>query len=92
MKIRTKIWPLKDVKCNHVINTYIHSHRKWKDNLDTGAKQIALVAYVKNQAILETILLYRASNFKQTKKQGSKASVTVDKYSPKKSTPGLLFY
>ena len=45
-----------------------HSHKKQKDSLATRAKRAVLRAYVENQAILEPILLYRASNYKQTKR------------------------
>ena len=48
-----------------------HSHKKWKDSLETRAEPTVLCVYVKNQAILEPILLYRASKCKQTKEQGS---------------------
>ena len=41
------------------------------DSLETRAKRAVLRAYVENQAILEPILLYRASKCKQTKEQGS---------------------
>ena len=47
----------------------LQSHKKRKDSLETRA---VLHAYVENQAILEPILLYRASKCKQTKEQGSK--------------------
>ena len=47
------------------------SHKKRKDSLETRAELAALRAYVENQAILEPILLYRASKCKQTKEQGS---------------------
>ena len=38
-----------------------HSHKKRKDSLETQAKLAVLHTYVKNQDILEPILLYRAS-------------------------------
>ena len=41
------------------------------DSLETQAKLAILCIYVENQAILEPILLYRASRHKQTKEQGS---------------------
>ena len=47
-----------------------HSHKKriaWKH----GAELAFLRTYVESQAILEPILLYRASKCKQTKEQGS---------------------
>ena len=44
------------------------------DSLETRAKLAVLRTYVENQAILEPILLYRASKCKQTKEQGSKDS------------------
>ena len=48
-----------------------HSHKKRKDSLKTRAKLAVLRTYVENQAMLEPILLYRASKCKQTKEQGS---------------------
>ena len=44
-----------------------HNHKKRKDSLEARAERAVLHAYVKNQAILEPILLYRASKYKQTK-------------------------
>ena len=44
-----------------------HSHKKRKDSLETQAERAVLRAYVQNQAILETILLYRESKYKKTK-------------------------
>ena len=41
------------------------------DSLETRAELAVLCPYVENQAILEPILLYRASKCKQTKEQGS---------------------
>ena len=46
---------------------YKHGHKKQKDSLQTWAEQAVLHAYVENQPILESILLYRASKSKQTK-------------------------
>ena len=40
-------------------------------SLETRAELAVLRIYVENQAILEPILLYRASKCKQTKEQGS---------------------
>ena len=40
-------------------------------SLETRAEPAILRTYVENQAILEPILLYRASKCKQTKEQGS---------------------
>ena len=42
------------------------------DSLETRVELAILRTYVENQAILEPILLYRASKCKQTKEQGSK--------------------
>ena len=53
---------LKIIKKNIVIRTY---------SLETRAEPAVLRTYVENQAILEPILLYRASKCKQTKEQGS---------------------
>ena len=46
-----------------------HSHKKRKDSLETQAELVVLRTYVENQVIIEPILLYRASNCKQTKEQ-----------------------
>ena len=51
--------------------SFKHSHKKRKDSLKTRAGLAILHTYVENQAILEPILLYRASKCKQTKEQGS---------------------
>ena len=40
-----------------------------RNSLETPAKLAVLRTYVENQAILEPILLYRASKCKQTKEQ-----------------------
>ena len=48
-----------------------HSHKKRKDSLETRTELAILRSYVENQAILEPIVLYRASNCKQTKEQGN---------------------
>ena len=48
-----------------------HSHKKQKESLEARAEVAVLHTYVENQAILEPILLYRASKCKQTKEQGS---------------------
>ena len=42
------------------------------DSPETRAELAVVRTYVENQAILEPILLYRASKCKQTKEQGSK--------------------
>ena len=47
------------------------SQKKRKDSLETRVELAVLRAYVENQAILEPILLYRASKFKQIKEQRS---------------------
>ena len=47
------------------------SHKKQKDSLETQARLAVLHTYVENQAILEPILRYRASKYKQAKEQGS---------------------
>ena len=44
-----------------------HSHKKRKDSLETRATRAVLRAYVENRAILEPILPYHASNYKQRK-------------------------
>ena len=43
----------------------IHSHKKRKDSLKTWAERAVLRAYVENQAVLEPILPYRGSKYKQ---------------------------
>ena len=48
-----------------------HSHKKRKDSLETRTELAALCTYVENEAILEPILLYCVSKYKQTKEQGS---------------------
>ena len=45
------------------------SHKKRKDSLETRAELAILRNYVQSQAILEPILLYRASKCKQTARQ-----------------------
>ena len=51
------------IKCNH-------SHQKRKDKGEVRAERAVLCAYVENHAILEPILLYRASKYKQTNRSG----------------------
>ena len=46
-----------------------HSHKEWNDSLGKQAELAVLRAYVENQATIETILIYRALKFKQTKEQ-----------------------
>ena len=48
---------------------YIIIVTKRKDSLETRAEPAVLHAYVENQVMLEPILLYRASKYKQTKKR-----------------------
>ena len=50
---------------------HVHNHKKRKDSLGTWAELAVLRTYFENQAILEPILLYRSSRYKQTKEQGS---------------------
>ena len=45
-----------------------HSHKKQKNSLETWVKRIFLYAYVESKAILEPILLYRASKCKEIKR------------------------
>ena len=40
---------------------------KRKDRLETRAEQAVLLTYFENQAILESIFLYRAWKYEQTK-------------------------
>ena len=44
-----------------------HIHKKRKDSQKTRAERAVSHAYVENQAMLEPILLYRASKYKETK-------------------------
>ena len=46
-------------------------NKKRKDNLETRAELAVLPTYVENQTMLEPILFYRASKYKQTKEQDS---------------------
>ena len=48
-----------------------HSHKKRKDSLEKWTEMAILRIYVEKQAILEPILLYRASKCNQTKEPGS---------------------
>ena len=48
---------------------YIFIVTKRKDSLETRAEPAVLHAYIENQVMLEPILLYRASKYKQTKKR-----------------------
>ena len=50
-----------------VKDQFDHSHKKQKNNLETRAEWAVLHSYVENQAILEPILVYLASKYKQTK-------------------------
>ena len=43
-----------------------HSHKKRKDSLETRAERAVQRAYVQNRDIIESILLYGASKYKQT--------------------------
>ena len=45
------------------------------DSLETRSELAVLHTYVKNQAILELILLYRGSKYKQIEEQGSDDSL-----------------
>ena len=45
---------------------------KWKDSLETWTESAVLQIYVENQAMLEPILLCRASKCKETKELDSK--------------------
>ena len=49
-----------------------HSYKKQKDSLEIRAELAFLRIYVEKKAILEPILFYWTSKFKQTKDQGSK--------------------
>ena len=48
------------------------------DSLEAQAEPAVLCTYVENQAILEPILIYRASKCKQTKEQGSEDCLWTD--------------
>ena len=60
---------IQQIKSTHTLWNY--SHKKRKYNLETQAKLAILCTYFEKQAILEAILLYRASKCKRTKEQGS---------------------
>ena len=61
----SRLFPIK-------INLYVFSQSPETDSVETQAELVVLRTYVENQAIVQPILLYRASNCKQTKEQGSK--------------------
>ena len=61
------------VNSNNQTN-FNHSHKKWKDSLETRAERVILRASVEKHAILEPILLYRASKYKQMKRPGYERS------------------
>ena len=44
---------------------FYHSHKKRNDSLETRAELAVLCTYVENQAIIEPILLYRASKYQK---------------------------
>ena len=52
------------------LSKFNHNHKK-QMCLETQAELAVLRIYVANQAILQPVLLYRASKYKQTKVQGS---------------------
>ena len=56
---------------NYVADAVYHSLKKRKDCLEARAELPVLRSYVANQAIIEPIFLYRASERKQTNEQGS---------------------
>ena len=49
-----------------------HSHKKRKDSLETQAELPVLRTYAENQAKLESILLYHASNVNKPKKRAAR--------------------
>ena len=51
-----------------------HSHKKWKNSLETRAERAILRAPVEKHAVLEPILLCRASKYKQMKRPGYERS------------------
>ena len=51
----------------HFRDELYHSHKKRKDSPETRAELAFLRSYVEKQAILEPILLYRASNVNKPK-------------------------
>ena len=53
-----------------VFGNYILLNSKRKESLEILAERAVLRAYVENHAILEHVLLYRASKYKQTKNAG----------------------
>ena len=54
------------------LTTFNHSNKKRKDSLETRAELAVLRIYVENQAILEPILLYQASNANKTKRRAAR--------------------
>ena len=77
---KCKIWETREIFLilhsalwdNNYLRNFEHSHKKRKDSLETPAEPTVIPAYVENLVILEPILLYCASKFKQTQKQGSR--------------------
>ena len=59
------------LNCCKLEIVFKHSHKKRKESLESRAELAVLRTYVENQAILEPILLYWRSKFKQIKEQGS---------------------
>ena len=60
------------LNCCKLEIVFKHRHKKRKESLETRGELAVLRTYVENQAILEPILLYWGSKFKQIKEQGSK--------------------
>ena len=63
ISMKQRMWCAREVFYH--LHQYI-SHTKLKDSLKTRTEPAVLCVYVENQAILEPILLYRASKCKQT--------------------------
>ena len=71
-----QFFPFLDKKTNKFISVVIWRKQSiplFDDTIDISnrAELAVLRTYVENQAIIEPILLYRASKCKQTKEQGS---------------------
>ena len=63
-----------DIYCENMLD---HSHKKRKDRLETQAEGAVLCAYIENHAILEPILLYRASKYNKQKCRAIKTVTEV---------------
>ena len=58
------IWKMVSIDSKQAL---IKAYSQETDSLETRPERAVLWTYIENQAILEPILLYRASKYKQTK-------------------------